>query len=459
MEARPGAGGATVLLLAPVTDPAAIPHALAAALDLQVVHGDVLAACTAVLRTEPRLLVVDNCEHLIDAAERVSRLAPLPVPIIESGDDGQHLTDVPSVAIFLDRASRVRPDLAPGPAELRLVADIVRRLDGMPLAIELAAGRLSTLSLPDLHERLDRSLDLLGGGRVSVDARHRTLRATVEWSYQLLSDDERTLFRNLAVFVDGVDLGTAEEVAAGLGLAEDPGSLLVRLVDASMIDAVFEDVAAPPAGGGRTRYRMLGVVLPACGCGRRARPRRLRRGRRALPARRAGRPASPPRIPRDRVTGDHLRRGSRHGAHAARPGRPRRGGVAQHPRVGRVLRRRDRERGGPGSTGRGVLRPGDRAGPHLGRHLPARRGDAVAEPVAIQRSTERRDRGGDPEPGRRSGRSCAHPATPAGTCGSSTRRWARRWAAGPSRARPGQRRVRRRSPGRPAGDGGPRPGR
>ncbi|MDN5918459.1 MAG: winged helix-turn-helix domain-containing protein [Pseudonocardia sp.] len=267
---------ATVLLLAPVTDAAAIPHALAAALDLQVVHGDVLAACAAMLRTEPRLLVVDNCEHLIDtvrdavatlldgcpdlrvlstsreplglAAERVSRLAPLPVPTTEPGHDGRHLPDVPSVAIFLDRASRVRPDLAPGPAELRLVADVVRRLDGIPLAIELAAGRLSTLSLPDLHERLDRSLDLLGGGRVSVDARHRTLRATVEWSYQLLGDDERTLFRHLSVFVDGVDLGTAEDIAAGLGLAEDPGSLLARLVDASMIDAVFE---------GPTRYRML----------------------------------------------------------------------------------------------------------------------------------------------------------------------------------------------------------
>ena len=262
---------ATVLLLAPVTDPATIPHALAAALDLTVVQGDVLSACVAVLGDRHGLLVVDNCEHLLDAvrdtvgvvlsscpelrvlatsreplglaAEYVFRLAPLPLP----GPD-QDLPQVPSVAVFLDRAGRVRPGPPPTPAELRTVADIVRRLDGMPLAIELAAGRLSTFSLADLHHRLDRSLDLLGGGRPSADARHRTLRTTIEWSYQLLTEDERRLFRHLSVFVDGVDLDTAERLAADLGLDSDPGSVLSRLVDASMIDADFE---------GGTRYRML----------------------------------------------------------------------------------------------------------------------------------------------------------------------------------------------------------
>ncbi|WP_214368293.1 BTAD domain-containing putative transcriptional regulator [Pseudonocardia sp. H11422] len=264
-------GAANVLLLAPVTDPAAIPHALAAALNLNVVQGDVLAACVAVLGDRPGLLVIDNCEHLLDAvrdtvevvvsscprlavlatsreplglaAEYAFRLAPLPLP----GPD-QVLSEVPSVAVFLDRAGRVRPGPPPTPTDLRLIADIVRRLDGMPLAIELAAGRLSTFSLDDLHRRLDRSLDLLGGGRPSSDARHRTLRATVEWSYQLLTEDERRLFRHLSVFVDGVDLDTAERLAADLGLDSDPGPVLSRLVDASMIDADFE---------GGTRYRML----------------------------------------------------------------------------------------------------------------------------------------------------------------------------------------------------------
>ena len=118
----------------------------------------------------------------------------------------------------------------------------------MPLAIELAAGRLSSFSLADLHRRLDRSLDLLGGGRPTADARHRTLRATVEWSYRLLPADERTLFRYLSVFVDGIDLDDAEWLATELGLATDPGSVLAHLVDASMIDAVI---------GVGTRYRML----------------------------------------------------------------------------------------------------------------------------------------------------------------------------------------------------------
>lgn len=270
---------ATVLPLAPVTDPTAIPHALAAALSLTVVQGDVLSACIAVLREQHDLLVVDNCEHLLDpvrdtvtlvlsscpqltvlatsreplglAAEYTFRLAPLPLPGPDSGSgpgDERELPRVPSVAIFLDRASRVRPGPPPTLGQLRTIAGIVRRLDGMPLAIELAAGRLSTFSLDDLHQRLDRSLDLLGGGRSSTDDRHRTLRATVEWSYQLLPEEERRLFRNLSVFVDGIDLDAAERLATELGLDGDPGSALAHLVDASMIKAEF---------GGRTRYRML----------------------------------------------------------------------------------------------------------------------------------------------------------------------------------------------------------
>ncbi len=271
---------ATVLLLAPVTDPTAIPHALAAVLDLQVVQGDVLAACVAILGAGPGLLVIDNCEHLLDAvrdtvgavldgcpeltvlatsreplglaAECPSRLAPLPLPLPRHTDrDAAALERIPSVAVFLDRAARVRSGFAPGPDELRLVADIVRRLDGIPLAIELAAGRLSTFSLTDLHDRLDRSLDLLGAGRITADSRHRTLRTTIEWSYQLLTADEQRLFRHLSVFVDGVDLETAEDVAADLALTGDPGSALAHLVDASMIDARFE---------GRTRYRMLDTL-------------------------------------------------------------------------------------------------------------------------------------------------------------------------------------------------------
>ncbi len=270
-EVARGNRSATVLLLGPVTDPAAVPHALAAALGLNVVQGDVLAACLAVLGDRPGLLVVDNCEHLLGvardtvgrllsacprlsvlatsreplglAAEHSFRLAPLPLP-----GAGQDLARVPSVALFLDRADRVRAGSPLTPADLSTVADVVTRLDGMPLAIELAARRLSTFSLADLRDRLDRSLDLLGGAGPSGDPRHRTLRATVEWSHRLLTEEEQRLFRHLAVFVDGFSLDTAEWLAADLGPDGDPGSVLARLVDASMVTADLQ---------GGPRYRLL----------------------------------------------------------------------------------------------------------------------------------------------------------------------------------------------------------
>jgi tetratricopeptide (TPR) repeat protein len=177
------------------------------------------------------------------------RLAPLPVPAENHPADT--LQDVPSVALFTDRAARARLGFAPAPGELRLVADIVRRLDGVPLAIELAASRLSGLGLADLHQRLDRALGLLAGGRPSPEARHRTLTATLEWSYRLLDDDQRRLFRHLAIFPDGADLATAEFVAGDLPCRDDPGLVLTHLVDASMLDATLD---------GGTRYRMLQTV-------------------------------------------------------------------------------------------------------------------------------------------------------------------------------------------------------
>ncbi|PVZ11151.1 AfsR/SARP family transcriptional regulator [Actinomycetospora cinnamomea] len=277
------APGAATLLLAPVTDPGAVDHALAAALHLGSVTGDVLAACLDVLGAGRRLLLVDNCEHLLDAArdlvtallehcprltvlttsreplglaeEAVVRLAPLPVP--PARDAGPlvdvSLADVPSVAVFLDRAARVRPALDPD--ELPHVAVIVRHLEGLPLAIELAAGRLSTFAPAALAARLDRSLDLLGNR--ALPARQRTLRTTVAWSYDLLADDEQRLFRHLSVFADGVDLTAVERVAAELALAEDAGSLLARLVDTSMVEATTEPPPRDDGPAGRVRYRML----------------------------------------------------------------------------------------------------------------------------------------------------------------------------------------------------------
>jgi tetratricopeptide (TPR) repeat protein len=147
--------------------------------------------------------------------------------------------------VFVDRARRVRPNFSPNPDELRVVGGIVRRLDGIPLAIELAAGRLSTLGLGDLGTRLDRSLDLLGDGRTA------TLRHTIAWSYDLLPDHEQRLFRHLGVFPDGFDLATAENIAGDLTLPTDATGALAHLVDASMIDTTLDGVP---------RYRMLDTI-------------------------------------------------------------------------------------------------------------------------------------------------------------------------------------------------------
>ncbi|MEE3851595.1 BTAD domain-containing putative transcriptional regulator [Gordonia sp. LSe1-13] len=262
---------AAIVLLASVTDPTSIPYALAEALNVKVERGDVLSACLAVLGQQPALLVIDNCEHLLDPVrdtvsrvletcpettvlttsrealglpvEYVVRLAPLTLPRPDEDP-----TAAPSVQLFIERAQRVRRGATPTSEQARTIADIVARLDGMPLAIELAAGRLSTFSLDDLSARLDRSLDLLGGGRPTVDARHRTLRATVAWSYDLLGENERALFRQLSVFPDGVGLETAEQLADDLNLSAGADEVLARLVETSMLEVSFD---------GPTRYRML----------------------------------------------------------------------------------------------------------------------------------------------------------------------------------------------------------
>ena len=260
---------ATALLLAPVTDRDALPQAIAAALGLRVVHGDVLTACAALLAAGPQLLVVDNCEHLLDAAraaverlledcpqltilatsreplrlaaEQRLRLAPLPV---SRPRDARGLDHAPAVAVFMDRATRLDPTWRPSGSDLATITGIVRRLDGLPLAIELAAGRLSTLGLEDLHARLDHALDLLR------DEGSGTLRQTIAWSYDLLRDDEQRLARFISAFPDGLDLRAAEALGANLGLT-DSLHTLARLVDASMLES---------SGTPTTRFGMLHTV-------------------------------------------------------------------------------------------------------------------------------------------------------------------------------------------------------
>jgi predicted ATPase/DNA-binding SARP family transcriptional activator len=275
--------GRTVVVveLAAVTDERRVPAVVAAALGLRSVGDeDVVAAARDALTTGEPVLVLDNCEHVLGAAralggamvdacpaltlvatsrrplglaaEHLVRLGPLPVP--EEGAAAG--TGVPAVEAFLAHARRREPDLAPTGPDAARVADIARRLDGLPLALELAAGRVGTLTIADLHARLDRALDLFEAGRPDADARHRTLRDTIDWSFRALPDGEALLLSAVAVFPGGVDLATAEWLGRRLGLPGDPAALVARLVDSSLLTA--RRVTTPD--GDQGRYRPLETV-------------------------------------------------------------------------------------------------------------------------------------------------------------------------------------------------------
>ena len=223
------------------------------------------------------LLVVDNCEHLIDdVAVLVERLVescpelrvlatsrealavpgeiqvavgPLAVP--EETADAAAISQTPAVRLFLDRARAVCPSFVLDAETAPVVASICRQLDGIPLAIELAAARVKALSPADIAARLRDRFSLLTLSPRTSEARHRTLRATLDWSYRLLTDAERRLLRRLAVFRSGWTLTAAAEVCAFAGI--EPGEvldLLFRLVDRSL-------VVPDPATG---RFRLLGTV-------------------------------------------------------------------------------------------------------------------------------------------------------------------------------------------------------
>jgi predicted ATPase/class 3 adenylate cyclase len=226
------------------------------------------------LRDRTMLVVLDNCEHLLNAsAWLVSALlqrCPSVVVLATSreglGVVGEQLVAVPSLAIpsrddrtavsdamrlFVDRAEAVRSDFALREANQTAVAEICRRLDGIPLAIELAAARVSAMTPMEIAARLDERFRLLTGGRRGRVERHQTLRATVEWSSSLLSDTERRVFDRLGVFVGSFDAATAEAVVTDDAVERwDVIDCLAGLVDKSM-------VLAEPTDDGMTRYRLL----------------------------------------------------------------------------------------------------------------------------------------------------------------------------------------------------------
>jgi predicted ATPase/DNA-binding SARP family transcriptional activator len=247
----------------------------AVAATLQVPEHGLEALLAHALRLE-LLLVIDNCEHLVDACAELAAallrscasvrilatsrtplgvpgevdfaLAPLAAPAQDAA--AEELERSPALRLFLDRASTVRRDLLRDAQTLATAAEICRELDGLPLAIELAAARAKALSLPEICERLDDRFRFLRAWQRIADPRHQTLRTTMDWSHELLRTDEQQLLHRLSVFAGGTTLDAVANVGVE-GDEERAADLLARLVDASL-------VVVEPASD--TRYRLLETV-------------------------------------------------------------------------------------------------------------------------------------------------------------------------------------------------------
>jgi predicted ATPase/class 3 adenylate cyclase/DNA-binding CsgD family transcriptional regulator/predicted negative regulator of RcsB-dependent stress response len=255
--------------LAPITHPDVVPVAVARALGLPDQPGRSTDDTLIRFIGDRRLLIVlDNCEHLLDASASLTRellgacpeLRLLTTSREPIGIPGEVTFVVPSLSLadeaielFTDRARRAQPEFAVAENNAATVAEICRRLDGMPLAIELAAARVRALTLDEILDGLhDRFRLLTGGARRSV-RRQQTLHASVDWSHALLTETERVLFRRLAVFLGGFDLEAAHAVAGEAGVERyQVLDQLTLLVDKSLLIAENR--------GGRTRYRLLETV-------------------------------------------------------------------------------------------------------------------------------------------------------------------------------------------------------
>ncbi|WP_426437237.1 ATP-binding protein [Bradyrhizobium genosp. P] len=270
--------GVWLIDLAPIADPRLVPTALASALRLEVRSDNPLPGLVAALSDRHMLLVLDNCEHVIEAAasltaevmkgtrkvhilatsreplgvngERLYRLSPLDIPSEPARLSAAEAMRFPSVQLFVERAAANLNDFELSDADAPSAGEICRKLDGVPLAIELAAARVDTFGVRGLASRLDDRLQFLTGGRRAAPARHRAIGATLDWSHQLLSRQEQTVFRRLAIFAGGFTEEAAHAVAVATGGSpSDITGIVADLVAKSMVTA---DV-----GDGDVRFRLL----------------------------------------------------------------------------------------------------------------------------------------------------------------------------------------------------------
>ncbi|WP_214415499.1 ATP-binding protein [Sphaerisporangium fuscum] len=281
--------GVWLVTLADLTDPGLLPETVAAALGVRNRSADdLMTTLTQVLKSRHLLLVMDNCEHMVDATARfiwtVLQSAPgvrvlatsrqslgiteeqsCPVPPLSipeqpkpsNGSPGQVpaqvLAQSEAVNLFTERAHAVHPSFSLTPENVPAVARICRRLDGIPLALELAAMRVRALSAEQILQRLDDRFRLLTLGKRVCPPRQQTLSALIDWSYDLCTDAERMLWERASVFSGGFDLEAAEKVCAGDGIGA--GEML------DLIDALVDkSILSMDESGGGVRYRMLETI-------------------------------------------------------------------------------------------------------------------------------------------------------------------------------------------------------
>ncbi|MDX1449120.1 MAG: adenylate/guanylate cyclase domain-containing protein, partial [Acidimicrobiia bacterium] len=270
--------GAWLVELAPVTNPHFVMSTIGDTWGLRAGEGaSIEEVVIRYLWSRELLVVIDNCEHLLDAAAQTIKLLLDACPKLKIvatsreslGIRGEAMVRVPSLGLghesgswqgseagrlFVDRARAVRPDFDPSDEELTDIGRICRRIDGIPLGLELAAARLRSMSVAELADRLDDSFRILSGSAKTALPRQRTLAATIDWSYDLLKPSEQAMFRRLSVFTGGFDLPAAEAVCSGDGVDEwEVVDHLDSLVDKSLVVPIR-------SGDTRTRFRMLEPV-------------------------------------------------------------------------------------------------------------------------------------------------------------------------------------------------------